>query len=61
MYGDPLTPLERGVIAMMMRHDNPVADGLRAQLEVSRTKSRRFTGVGFVTDIVVPQALASRA
>ena len=41
----------------ILRHNHPVADALRAQLEVCRIKHRKFTGVGFFTDIVVPQAL----
>ena len=57
MYGDPLTPLEHDAIATILRHDHPIADALRAQLDVCRIKSRRFTGVGFFTDIV-PQGLA---
>lgn len=58
MYGDPLTPLERDVIATILRPVDPVMDALRAQLAVCRTKSREFTGVGFYTQIVVPHALA---
>lgn len=58
MYGDPLTPLERDVIATMLRHDHPAVEGLSAQLAVCRIKSRLLTGAGFFTDIVVPQALA---
>lgn len=58
MYGDPLTRLERDAISTILRHDHPIADALRAQLDVCRIKSRRFTGVGFFTDLVVPQALA---
>ena len=59
MYGDPLTPLERDVIATILRPVHPVMDALRAQLAVCRTKSREFTGVGFYTQIVVPQALTA--
>jgi hypothetical protein len=58
MYGDPLTPLERDVIATILRDPHPAMDGLRDQLAVCRIKSRQFTGAGFYTDIVVPQALA---
>jgi hypothetical protein len=58
MYGDPLTQFERDVIATMLRHDHPVADALRAQLDVCRIKRRELTGVGFFTDMVVPQSLA---
>ncbi len=58
MYGDPLTPLERDVIATLLRHSHPVMDALRAQSAVCRIKSRQRTGVGFDTDIIVPQALA---
>ena len=56
MYGDPLTPLERDAIAVMLRHDHPVADALRHQLDACRVKHRERTGVGFYTDIVVPEA-----
>lgn len=58
MYGDPLTSLERDVIEMIVRRDHPVMAALRAQLAVCRTKSRTLTGVGFYTQIVVPQTLA---
>lgn len=58
MYGDPLTPLERDVIATILRHDHPAMEGFRAQLAVCRIKSRLLDGAGFFTDIVVPQALA---
>jgi hypothetical protein len=50
--------LERDVIATILRPVHPVMEALRAQLAVCRTKSREFTGVGFYTQIVVPQALA---
>jgi hypothetical protein len=58
MYGDALTELERDVIATMLRHEHPVARLLRAQLDVCHIKSRNLSGVGFFTDIVVPQVLA---
>jgi hypothetical protein len=57
-YGDPLTPLEREVIAAFLTPADPVVDGFRAQLEACRIKSREFTGVGFYTQLVVPQAMA---
>lgn len=58
MYGDPLTPLERDAIAALVSRSEPVMDALRDQLAVCRIKSRKFTGVGFFTEIVVPQRLA---
>jgi hypothetical protein len=58
MYGDALTDLERDAMATMLRHDHPVTTLLRAQLDECRIKGRELTGVGFFTDIVVPQALA---
>jgi hypothetical protein len=58
VYGDPLTPLERDVIATLVRPEHPLMDALRAQLAACRIKSREFTGVGFFTHIVVPQRLA---
>lgn len=58
MYGEPLTRLERDVIAAFVSRSDPAMDGLRGQLDVCRIKARRFTGVGFFTDIVVPQRLA---
>lgn len=58
MYGDPLTPLEHDAIAMIVSPAHPVMDALKAQLAACRTKSREFTGVGFYTRLVVPQALA---
>lgn len=44
---------------MLLRLADPVMDAFRAQLAACRTKSREFTGVGFVTRLVVPQALTA--
>lgn len=42
---------------MLLRQAHPVMDTFRAQLAACRTKSREFTGVGFYTQLVAPQAL----
>ena len=43
---------------MLVRQAHPHVDAFGAQLAACRTKSREFTGVGFYTRLVVPQALA---
>lgn len=58
VYGDSLTPLERDAIAGFVSGGDRRLDALRPQLAECRIKSREFTGVGFFTQIVVPQRLA---
>jgi hypothetical protein len=50
---DDLKPLERDVIATVLRPDHPVMSALRRQLERCQVASRRFTGVGFFTTLDV--------
>ena len=48
-----LTPFERKVLAMILAPSHPSMDALRAQLDAVRVTSRKFTGAGFYTDLVV--------
>jgi hypothetical protein len=48
---DDLTPLERDVIAAILRPDHPVMNALRRQLDHCHVASRQTTGVGFYTDL----------
>ena len=56
MTNQPLSRLEREVLAKFLARDDPGAAVLRQQLEVCRVTKRELTGVGFFTDLAVPNA-----
>jgi len=53
-----LSALERTVLAAMLKGDGAVFAALRTQLAGATVVSRTHSGVGFVTRIDVPDALA---
>jgi hypothetical protein len=53
-----LTPLEDQVIRMLLAKDDEVLAVLRLQVDHAKVSSRRMTGVGFYTDIVVAREAA---
>lgn len=48
-----MTPLEREVMTTLLAPAHPVTHALRRQLEVCSVASRKLTGVGFSTRLVV--------
>ena len=50
-----LTPLERGVMRLLLAGVQPALRVLRRQLDVSHVRSRESTGTGFVTTFAVPE------
>jgi hypothetical protein len=51
----PLSPLERAVLAALLRGDGEGLKALQAQLDRATVVSRTHSGVGFVTRIAVPE------
>jgi hypothetical protein len=51
---EPLNEFERAVLTSMLEGDDPVSTALRSQLAVVAVRHRKFTGVGFFTDLAVP-------
>jgi len=49
-----LTPLERAVLDQLFAGDHPNLPALRAQVERVRVLERTRSGVGFFSDLVVP-------
>jgi hypothetical protein len=56
-----LSTLERELLQFALAGDDVVLEGLRHQLIGATSTGREFTGEGFVTDISVPEAIASVA
>jgi len=54
MVETKLSALEAAVLTKLVAGDHPILRVLQAQLDRSSVKSREFTGVGFLTEIVVP-------
>ena len=54
-----LTPLEQAVLDKLLAGDHPALAVLRTQAEQSHVSHREFTGVGFWTDIDMPDDLAA--
>jgi hypothetical protein len=52
-----LTPLEDAVMRLLLAGDDPTRVTLRRQLEVATVVSRELTGVGFFTNLAVPDSL----
>jgi hypothetical protein len=52
---ESFTDLEQAVLDKLLAGDNPALDVLRTQAERSRVSNREFTGVGFWTDLEVPE------
>lgn len=52
---DSHVALEKAVMDLLLAGDAPVLDALRDQYRLSRIGKRMFSGVGFLTDFVVPQ------
>ncbi len=48
------TPLEQAVIDMLLESQGEPLDTIRQQLAHATIAERRFTGVGFFTDFVIP-------
>ena len=49
-----LTSLEKTVIDAILEKQGDPFDAVRAQLQYATVSARRFTGVGFFTDFVIP-------
>ena len=58
MYGDPLTALERDVIAMLVRQAHPHVDAFGAQLAACRTRAASSPALASTRDSSSPQTLA---
>lgn len=56
---DSHVALEQAVMDLLLAGDDPVLDALRDQYRLSRIGKRLFSGVGFVTDFVVPRDVAA--
>jgi hypothetical protein len=52
-----LTELERAVILKLLNADEPAFGVLRAQVETLNVSEREFTGVGFYTELNVPETV----
>lgn len=50
-----LNDLERAVLEKLFAGDHPAFPALRAQLERVRVLERTFSGVGFFSDLTVPE------
>ena len=50
-----LTPLEKAVLDLQLDEHGEPFDTIRQQLAHAIITSRRFTGVGFFTDFIVPE------
>jgi hypothetical protein len=50
---DPLRPLERDVLDLLLAGDHPALHVLRAQRRTITVKGRVFTGSGFLSDLEV--------
>jgi len=51
-----LTELERAVLEMLLAGDHPILECLRKQLSLVQVTRREWTGVGFFTDLVIPES-----
>ncbi len=49
-----LTQFERDVFEWLLRGDDPMHKALRQQIAAASVSDRRFTGVGFYVDFVIP-------
>lgn len=52
-----LEPIERDAIQMLLAGEHPILEILRQQFDQSTGAQRKFTGVGFFTDLVVDDDL----
>lgn len=53
-----LTPLEKAVLDMMLDQPGEPYEVVRRQLAHAKVVGRKFTGVGFFTDFIVPSEAA---
>ncbi len=49
-----LTPLETGVLALLLDNPGAAFDTMRQQLSLAAVAKREFTGVGFFTEFSLP-------